>query len=207
MDIWAAVLAILLSYLLGSIPTGLWLGLWVRGVDIREHGSKNIGATNTMRVLGKALGGLALLGDIGKGMAAVLLVSRLTGWPYAPLACGVASVLGHVFSVFCRFRGGKGVATTAGVFLALCPLATLLAACVFFGVFAATRMVSAGSITAALALVVAVWALPPAWMAWPAQTVTGVSFMRWLATVMALLVIVRHRSNIRRIVRGAENRI
>ena len=189
------LLAIALSYLIGSVPTGLWLGLRLRGIDIREHGSKNIGATNTMRVLGKPLGALALAGDMGKGMIAVSLFAPLGTWGHLPLACGIAAVVGHTASIFLRFRGGKGVATGAGVFLALCPLPTLIAAGVFAVVVALTRMVSAGSITASIALCVALYLSDSPWP------------LRLIATAVAILIIWKHRTNISRILRGAENRI
>jgi len=199
--------AVLLSYLVGSIPTGLWLGLWMRGIDIREHGSKNIGATNTLRVLGKGMGAAALGGDIAKGLVAVLLVARLSEWSQAPLACGLAAVLGHTASVFLRFRGGKGVATSLGVFLGLCPVPTIIAALVFATVAGTTRMVSAGSCTAAIALTVSVYALPGRW-----ATLSGALLpidwpLRVVVTVVAALVIVKHRANIKRILKGEENRI
>ncbi|HNR29896.1 MAG TPA: glycerol-3-phosphate 1-O-acyltransferase PlsY [Candidatus Hydrogenedentes bacterium] len=188
-------LAIILSYLLGSVPTGLWLGLRLRGIDIREHGSRNIGATNTLRVLGRPLGAFALAGDMIKGVVPVLLVSRLDAWPHLPLACGVAAILGHTFSVFLRFRGGKGVATGAGVFLALAWLPTLVAAVVFAGVVTATRMVSAGSICAAITLAAATFLTPHG------------APVRIATLLIALLVVWKHRSNIRRILDGEENRI
>lgn len=191
---WTAP-AVVLSYVLGSLPTGLWLGLWLRGVDIREHGSKNIGATNTLRVLGKKLGILALLGDAGKGVAAVLLVARLSPWEYAPLVCGVAAILGHTFSLFLRFRGGKGVATSAGVFFALCPWPALVALVVFAVALFATHMVSAGSVAAALALAAAVFF-------WPYGPL-----LRAFAVFIAVLIVVRHRANITRILNGTENRL
>jgi glycerol-3-phosphate acyltransferase PlsY len=191
----SSIIAILLSYCIGSIPTGLWLGLKLRGIDIREHGSKNIGATNTMRVLGKSLGALAFAGDVGKGAIAVLLFARLGSWEILPLLCGAAAVAGHMASIFLRFRGGKGVATGAGVFLALNPPAALIAIVVFAAVVAATRMVSAGSITASAALCAALFAFETSWI------------VRIAAMAVAALVIWKHRSNIGRILRGTENRV
>jgi glycerol-3-phosphate acyltransferase PlsY len=188
--------AILLSYVLGSIPTGLWLGLWLRKVDIREHGSKNIGATNTLRVLGKKLGALALVGDMAKGVVAVLFVSRLSDWPYAPLVCGLAAICGHTFSLFLKFRGGKGVATSAGVFIGLAPAPSAIAFGVFALVVGATRMVSAGSILAALAMAIAVFCFP-----------VHPPIVRVVAVAVAALIVIRHRDNIRRIVQGKENRL
>lgn len=199
-------LAVSLSYVLGSVPTGFWLGLWLRRVDIREQGSKNIGATNTLRVLGKKLGALALLGDVCKGAASVLLVAQLSPWPYAPLVCGLAAILGHTFSVFLRFKGGKGVATSAGMFLALCPLPTLIGVVVFFTVVAVTRMVSAGSITAAIAMAVAVFAMPIEWVTYPTQPFPEPTTLRAVALIIALLILIRHRTNIVRILQGTENR-
>lgn len=202
---WTA-LALLLSFVLGSVPTGLWVGLWIRRIDIREHGSRNIGATNTLRVLGARFGALALAGDVGKGALAALVVARVSGWAYAPLACGAAAIAGHTFSVFCRFRGGKGVATSAGVFLALCPLPTLIAAAVFAVVVAVGRMVSAGSIAAALAMAGMMAALPHDWVTYPTHAVPDGWALRAVAISMAALVIARHRANIKRLLRGQELR-
>ncbi len=187
--------AVLLSYLLGSVPTGLWLGLWLRKVDIREHGSKNIGATNTLRTLGKTLGAIALLGDMAKGTIPVLLFARLSDWPYAPIACGLAAICGHTFSVFLKFRGGKGVATSAGVFFGLAPIPFAIALAVFIAVFAATRMVSAGSILGAVTMAVSVFLFPID------------SIVRGMAVAVAALIVLRHRDNIRRILQGKENKL
>lgn len=187
--------AIVCAYFLGSIPTGLWLGLRLRGIDIREHGSKNIGATNTLRVLGKALGAAALTADILKGAAPVLLSAKFGSWEHLPLACGIAAILGHVTSPFVKFRGGKGVATSAGVFLALCPLAMLVAAVAFGLTLGLTRMVSAGSIVAALALASAIFVFEASLP------------LRAIVVLAALLVVLRHRSNIQRIFKGEENRL
>ena len=201
------IAAIVVSYLVGSIPTGLWFGKWLRGIDIREHGSRNIGATNTLRVLGKKLGAIALAGDVGKGLVAVLVVAPLlSDWPYAPLVCGLAAIVGHIASVFIKFGGGKGVATSTGVFLALAPVATLIAALVFAGVVFTSRMVSAGSLSAAAALLVAVYALPHEWATFPTHALPAGWALRTVATLVALLVFVRHRTNLQRILKGEENR-
>jgi len=187
--------SVVIAYLIGSIPTGLWLGLWFRKTDIRQHGSRNIGATNTLRVLGKGLGITALVCDILKGVVPVLLAGRLSSWEYAPLVCGLAAIVGHVTSPFAGFKGGKGVATSTGVFAALCPVPTVIAVVVFAIVVGATRMVSAGSVCAAGALTVAVFVFDFS-MA-----------LRILVTVAAVLVIVRHRTNLQRIVKGQENKV
>ncbi len=186
--------AVLLSYVAGSVPTGLWLGLWLRKTDIREHGSRNIGATNTLRVLGKELGALALAGDMAKGAIAVLAFARLSDWPNASLVCGLAAIFGHTFSCFLKFRGGKGVATSAGVFLGLAPIPMAIAVAVFAAVVALTRMVSAGSILAACAMGIGVFAVPTD----PA--------VRLIAVAVAVLIVFRHRENIQRILQGKENR-
>lgn len=195
MSVVFCIAAVAASYVLGSIPTGLWLGLRLRGVDIREHGSHNIGATNTLRVLGKPLGAAALAGDMFKGLVPVLAARWLDVWPELPLVCGVAAILGHTFSLFLRFQGGKGVATGAGVFLGLAWLPTLAAAAVFAAVVALTRMVSAGSIAGAAALVAALYVMP---FSWP---------VRVMGTLIGALVVWKHRSNIQRILRGEESRI
>ena len=187
--------AVILSYVLGSVPTGLWLGLKLRGVDIRQHGSKNIGATNTFRVLGKGLGIATLAGDILKGWVPVVLFAQLDTWEYLPVLCGLAAILGHTFSLFLWFRGGKGVATSTGVFLGLAPVPTLIAGGVFAIVFAATRMVSAGSISAAAAMIAAVF-----FIATPVP-------VRVVTVLVAVLVIVKHHANIRRILKGEESRL
>ena len=194
-DLLAYGIGIAGAFVLGSVPTGLWLGLGLRGIDIREHGSQNIGATNTLRVLGKGLGAVALLGDMLKGLLPVLAAQAYTAAPGLPVACGIAAILGHTFSIFLRFRGGKGVATSTGVFLGLAPIATGIAFVVFMATLAVTRMVSAGSLAAALALSVAVALLPAPW---PVRCVV------WTA---AVLVFIRHRANIQRILNGTESRI
>lgn len=192
---WMLIVALFASYVAGSVPTGLWLGLWLKKIDIREHGSRNIGATNTMRTLGKPLGAAALAGDMAKGAVAVLLFAPLSDWPYAGLACGVAAILGHSFPIFLRFRGGKGVATSTGVYLALAPLPTLVAAVIFGIVLATTRMVSAGSVAAAAGLAILIFVFP------------ATLPLRVMTVIIALLVIFKHRSNIGRILRGEESRI
>ena len=195
------LLALAFSYTVGSIPTGLWLGLRLRGIDIRDHGSRNIGATNTLRVLGKKLGAIALLCDVFKGFLPVYLATK--GSLYTapalesilPLLCGVTAILGHSFSLFLRFKGGKGVATSAGVFLALAPAPTLAGLYAFATVLIATQMVSAGSIAAAAVMATAVLLLP---FSLPVRIMT---------LAVALLVIYKHRSNIQRILQGVESRM
>ncbi len=191
-----SVIGVLLSYIVGSIPTGLWLGLKLRNVDIRQHGSQNIGATNTMRVLGKKLGAIALLCDMLKGLIPVLIATVLSPWPHLPLLCGLAAVLGHSFSLFLQFKGGKGVATSTGIFLGLAPVPTLIAAGVFAGVLAVSRMVSAASMSAVLGLSIAMLACPDTDLP-----------LRILTITLSILILIKHRTNIQRILHGNENKL
>jgi glycerol-3-phosphate acyltransferase PlsY len=198
MTLPVSALALAMAYALGSIPTGLWLGLRLRGIDIRQHGSKNIGATNTLRVLGKRLGVIALAADVSKGAVAValgLLAQQYGSWSHLHVACGLAAIFGHSYSLFMKFRGGKGVATSCGVFLALAWQPTLCAAIAFLIVTGLTRMVSAGSIAAAITLCLAMFAFQMP------------STMIWVAVAIAILVIVKHRSNIVRILQGRESKL
>ncbi len=187
--------ALVLSYVLGSVPTGLWLGLRLRGIDIRQEGSGNIGATNTMRTLGKTYGLAALAFDVFKGWLPVIAAPYLHTWEYLPIGCGMAAIIGHTFPIFLWFKGGKGVATSTGVFLGLAPMPMAIAAAVFFAVVAVTRMVSAGSVAAAAAMGVAVFLFD---ISWP---------VRWFTLIVAALVILKHHSNIRRILRHEENKL
>jgi len=198
----AAAAVVAAAYLLGAIPSSYLVGKLVFGLDLREHGSGNVGATNALRVLGTKAGIFVLAVDIGKGAAAVLagtwLVARwqLGDPTFWAILAGTAAMVGHVFTVFLRFKGGKGVATGAGVFLALAPRALGVALALFIFVVALTRYVSLGSILAA-AVITPLVALE-----------TG----RWqhpyvvLAAVAGTLVIVRHRSNVGRLLAGTENK-
>jgi glycerol-3-phosphate acyltransferase PlsY len=181
------------SYLLGSIPTGLLLGK-VYGIDVRNEGSGNIGATNLYRTVGRKVGVMTLVGDCLKGMLPVLAVKYSTlPLEYATWV-GLAAFCGHVFSVFLKFRGGKGVATALGVFLALSPLAVAVALGIFGVLMMVWRYVSLGSISAAAVMPITVWALGE-----------GKS-MILVTTLIALVVIVRHLENIKRLVDGTESR-
>lgn len=190
------LLSLFLAYLLGSVPTGLWVGLALRKIDIREHGSKNIGATNTLRVLGKGIGSIALIGDVSKGAISVLCIAQLTEWEHAPLACGLAAILGHTFSLFIKFKGGKGVATSAGVFVGLAPVPMAMALTVFALSILVTRMVSLASILGAVTLSVTLWTMGDSGL--PIQVI---------GTLVALIIIVRHRENIKRMLAGKENKL
>jgi len=199
----ALALSILGSYLVGSIPFGL-LAAKCKGVDIRKHGSGNIGATNVWRVCGWRCGLPVFVLDVLKGVAAVWLSRWLVvrfggGAAWTAIAAAMACVIGHSFPVWLGFRGGKGVATSLGVFLGLMPLPSLVALLVWAVVFKVSGYVSLASLVAALVLPAAAIAMQfTSWAyGWP---VSG------FALVAGLLVIVRHRSNIARLRAGTENR-
>ena len=181
------------GYLLGSIPFGLILGKLAGLGDVREVGSGNIGATNVLRAGGKKLAALTLLLDAGKGTAAVLIAARFGGEP-AALAAGLGAFLGHLYPVWLGFRGGKGVATYIGVVLGLHWPAALA----FCGVWLLVALVTRYSSLAALAASAATLAILAALGNWPLAT---------LALVFTVLLIVRHRSNIQRLLRREETRI
>lgn len=197
---------VLVAYLLGSIPFGYLLVRLFVGGDVRETGSGGTGATNVTRSAGKGVGVLTLLLDLLKGVAAVLVARALLGPGEGVLwwvcAAGAAAVLGHVFPLWLRFRGGKGVATGLGVFLVLAPIATLCAALIFVVVVWLWRYVSLGSIVAAALLPLAVWAL----------SALGVSDraprpLFLLSVLGAALIVLMHRANVGRLLRGEESKL
>ncbi len=195
-----AGLAVLGSYLLGSIPTGYWYGR-LKGIDIRTKGSGNLGATNVLRVLGTKAGVFVLAVDVLKGLLAVVLLTQLTPFPgsdYLRVACGLAAVLGHTYTVFLKFKGGKGVATTYGVLLALAPISTILVFLILVGVVAMTKYVSAGSIVSAILFPIFIWLL--------GESGQGFSVLL-LALLVGAAVVFKHRSNIKRIMDGTENKL
>ncbi|WP_022849767.1 glycerol-3-phosphate 1-O-acyltransferase PlsY [Limisalsivibrio acetivorans] len=185
--------ALLLCYFIGSIPTAYVIVKAVKGIDIRTVGSGNVGATNAGRVMGKA-GFISVFAvDMLKGFVPVYLVQSV--WPEITLAAAVLVIGGHTYTVFLNFKGGKGVATAVGVFLAMAPVSLGVAAVVFGIVLLASRMVSLSSITAAAALAGAVLVLEP-----------DLS-MKIFTVLIAGFVIYKHKSNIGRIIRGEESRI
>jgi glycerol-3-phosphate acyltransferase PlsY len=189
------LLAVAIGYLAGSIPFAFLAGRLIAGIDIRRSGSGNVGATNVLRTSGVATAVCVMLLDMGKGAGAVFWVERLAGVGAAPAAAGVAAVVGHIFPVWLRFRGGKGVATAAGVFSVLTPLAMAPVAAIFVLTVWLTRFVSLGSLVATVAL-------------GPIALVLGAGAAVVSAAVAAaLLILFRHRSNIGRLRAGTERRL
>ena len=216
MPVLAYILTAFAAYLLGSIPFG-FLVAKAKGIDIRSVGSGNIGATNALRVLGKPAGIFVLLMDVLKGYVACALLAPQIYDRLIPhysgffrafhdlpvefqmrffVIAGVFAVLGHNYTCWLKFKGGKGIATTAGVFLALAPWALLVALAVFMLALMATRIVSVASMSAAVALPVAVWVMSP-----------NNLFLGIVTTALGALAIYKHKSNIQRLMAGTENRL
>lgn len=191
----SVLLFLLLAYALGSVPTSYLVGR-LRATDLREHGSGNLGATNVYRVLGAGAAAPVVVVDVAKGFVPAGLFPGWDGATGAGLAVayGLAAIAGHVWPFTLRFRGGKGVATGAGVLLALAPLTTLIALFVWIGVVSLTRYVSVGSIATATLV-------PLLALAFDAPTATV-----WFCAVVALFVWWTHRENIRRLRAGTEHR-
>lgn len=200
----ALLTALGLGYLSGSLPWGLWLGQAMRGVDVRTLGSKNLGATNVYRSLGPAVGVPVLLLDVAKGALPTWLVPGMSataafpgGFEWCRLAVAAAAVLGHMFTVFAGFRGGKGVATTVGVLLALSPAAFAAFLGVFVATVALTRYISLGSMLGSVAFAITIGLTQ-------ARGLESPTFA--FGTLLAIAVIVRHKDNIARLARGEERR-
>ena len=202
MPILSYILTVLGAYLLGSIPFGFLMAK-AKGIDIRKVGSGNIGATNALRVLGKPAGIAVLLLDVAKGFAAVWLCAVLvkqfsanTDLETLRVVAGIGAVLGHNYTCWLKFKGGKGIATTAGVYLALAQWPLLIALAVFILAIALTKYVSVGSIAGAVALPAAVWLMTP-------QNI----FLSIVTTALGALAIYKHKSNIQRLRARTENRL
>jgi glycerol-3-phosphate acyltransferase PlsY len=212
----SVVVIMLLSYLVGSIPGSLWAGKVLYGIDLREHGSGNAGATNAFRVLGWKAGVVSTVIDLGKGLLAagviapLLRIDPLPTWGLVPwqattvvcLVAGLVAILGHMFPIWAKFQGGKGMNTAAGVLFALTPITTAIVLGIFVVVLLSFRYVSLASITAAIAFpstvairryLFDIESLDPSLLVFGA--------------VMAAGIIFAHRSNIRRLLRGNENRV
>ena len=197
------ILGLIGSYLLGSIPASFLIAKYGFGVDLRTVGSGNVGATNALRAIGPKAGVPALIMDALKGTLAVVLAPQVLpgggamGLLAFQLTCGVAAVLGHSFTIFLGFKGGKGVATGAGVFLAVAPKPLGLSFAVFMVTVAATRYVSLGSVLAALSLPLWIWFLAP----------EGKLLLLGIAVPMAGFILYRHRSNLSRLMAGTESKL
>ncbi len=203
MNITLTLSAILLAYIAGSIPSAVWAGKLFHGIDVREHGSGNAGATNTVRVLGWKTGIPVLVFDLFKGWLAAMLPLFMKAADAGTeqmmalqIACGMAAILGHVFPLFAGFRGGKGVATTFGVLLALHPWLTLICAGIFLVVLFISGYVSLGSMTAAVMFPV---------LLMTAFDTPSLLF-RIFSVLVAIAIVVTHKKNIKRLLRGEENR-
>jgi glycerol-3-phosphate acyltransferase PlsY len=191
------------SFLVGGIPFSYLAGRLARGIDLREHGSGNLGASNTFRILGARWATLVLALDVLKGWVPVTLAAQLgagagVGGHWLEIAAATAAILGHLFSPYLRFSGGKGIATSAGAFLALEPWAFVGAFAVWAGVFAWRRIMSLASLAAAVSLpplVYAVGRLRPGDSHWSVLAAS---------TIIMAVVVIKHRSNIKRLLRGTE---
>jgi glycerol-3-phosphate acyltransferase PlsY len=192
------------AYLVGGIPFSYIAGMWTKGIDLRQHGSGNLGASNTYRILGGRIAIAVLILDVLKGLLPVVLARS---WdvggqePMHEIAAAVGAVLGHLFSPYLRFSGGKGIATSAGAFAGLAPWAFLVALTVFASVFAIRKIVSLASLSAAITLPVAVYVTARVGLAPSSAAVL------WGSLLVMLVVIVKHRGNIRRLIAGTEPRL
>lgn len=198
------LILLLVAYLLGSVPSAVWIGKAFHGIDVREHGSGNAGATNTFRVLGKKAGIPVLLLDIIKGAIAVNLVwfqssygtDAETPFTNLKLAFGFCAVIGHIFPIFAGFRGGKGIATLLGIVLAIHPPAALCALAVFLVILTTTKYVSLGSMLAGIAFPIFITLI------FKTEVLSLVIF----SSVVAILIVITHQKNIQRLLRNDENK-
>lgn len=199
------ILIILLSYLAGSIPTSIICSKLFRGIDIRDHGSGNAGGTNAIRVLGWEIGVLVMMVDVGKGVMATLLISqiRIDTLSLQPdlvqIIAGLSAILGHVWTIFAGFKGGKGVGTATGMLFSLYPIAGLICLTIFLLVLFTSKYVSLSSMIAAVSFPIVV-ILFKNWRGYSNELI-------YFAIFIALLIVFTHRSNIKRIIKGQEGKI
>ncbi|CAG5088055.1 Glycerol-3-phosphate acyltransferase [Thermobacillus xylanilyticus] len=192
----ASIIAVAASYLLGSVSFSILIARWVKGIDIRQHGSGNAGATNTLRVLGKGPAAAVFLLDVAKGIAAVLIGQWLgEGEIWVPILCGAAAITGHNWPIWFRFKGGKGIATTIGVMATLAFWPALLAGIIAIAAIAITRYVSLGSLIFAALLPVFILVL-----SMPYE-------LFWVSLLICVYAFIRHRTNIVKLVRGQEHKL
>lgn len=210
------IIIVILSYLIGSIPTSILIARGVKGIDIRQHGSGNAGGTNVFRVLGWKFGVLTILLDATKGAIAVILVARLYlgSFPFpnatpfddftlVQIIAGLAAVVGHIWTIFAEFKGGKGIATSLGFLIAIITVDMLLALAVFFIVVTVSRYVSLGSILAAISVPLILIVRENIFHV----DIAGYHTILPFAILLALLVLYTHRANIGRLMKGSESRI
>ena len=206
----------ILSYLVGSIPTAIIVARWRRGIDIRQHGSGNAGGTNVFRVLGWKAGTFVVLADITKGLIATMLLSRLMYGPIpfenltpfddftlVQIIAGCSAILGHIWTVFAGFRGGKGMATAGGMLLGLAPLEVAISLAIFAIVLLVSNYVSLGSLSAAVAFPLTMFFRENFLMA----DIQGYNTLIFFSIGISLLIIYTHRANITRLLRGTESKI
>lgn len=193
-----------IAYLLGSIPTAVWIGRKRYNIDVREQGSKNAGATNTFRVLGKKAGTVVLIIDILKGTVAVLVPFIFTSFAWADdhlihlkILCGILAVIGHIFPIYANFNGGKGVATSLGVILGIHPYAALICIILFLILFMASNYVSLGAIVASISFPLSIHFI------FKNENLVLTIF----SIVLASVVVILHHNNIKRLLNGTENKM
>jgi glycerol-3-phosphate acyltransferase PlsY len=195
------------SYLVGSIPTSIIASKLLRGIDIREHGSGNAGATNVFRVLGWRVGTVVLLVDIAKGLIPTILFYKIglqgVEWPIINLkiVSGLSAVFGHIWTIFAGFKGGKGVGTGAGMLMGLTPIAVLIGLIIFILIVSITRYVSLGSILASISIPITVF------LQYFQNRESSSVTLLILSLIIPILIIFTHRSNIQRLLGGKENRV
>lgn len=221
----SSIIAVLIAYILGSIPSAYYVGKWVKGVDLRTVGSGNLGFTNALRTFGLKWSIPVLLFDLFKGTAAVCIACVVLSYPeyslfpnserfsdpeklhiptfqFTLVLCGLTAILGHNWTIFLGFKGGgKGVATTAGVFLALTPFPFLITLTVFLVVLFTSKYMSLASMTGAVVLVLTTWSFY-----WIDATLVQNYVIAGFVVIASLLVIIRHISNIKRLIAGTENK-
>ena len=191
----STLIVLITGYLFGSIPFAYLLARRHRGIDLRQTGSGNVGAANLLRATTKKIGVSAMALDVAKGIASVLVARQIEPGATGPAVAGIAAVLGHIYPVWLGFRGGKGVATTCGVFSILAPQATLIATVVFFALVWWTRYISLGSVAGSILLA------PLAYLTGAPDVTVGA------AAIVAAIIVHRHRSNLARVFAGIERRL
>lgn len=200
------ILGGILAYFIGAIPTAVWFGKLVHGVDVREHGSGNPGATNTFRVLGKRAGTIVMLVDIAKGLLATFIATVMLKMGVIPedkliitkLIYGMIAVFGHIFPIFIRFKGGKGVATLLGMMIGIEPMVALFSSLIFLAILLTTKYVSLSSMFGALSFPLMLIFIP--------RFKTGEPILVMFGFFLALVVIWSHHKNVKRLIQGEENK-